>query len=247
MVQAAITAREFRYSSAEGTTLIGHLAMPTDVKAKLAGVVVCPEWWGLTDYPKQRAEELAAQGYVALAIDVYGDGKVTDQASQANEWMSELLSNQNLLMQRAKAGLDALAEQPEVDKDKLAAIGFCFGGKIALDMAREGYDLKGVASFHGTLTPKSPAQNGKVHAELLIQHGEADSMVTLDDLEAFRQEMDAANVRYHVDVYAGAKHGFTNPAADERARVNGVDLGFNAHAAQQSSQALDQFLARVLK
>ena len=247
MAHAAIVSREFRYTSAEGTPLVGHLALPTNVKGTIAGVVVCPEWWGLTEYPKQRAEELAAQGYAALAIDVYGEGKVTDQASQANEWMSALLSNQNLLMQRAKAGLDALAEQPEVDQDKLAAIGFCFGGKIALDMAREGFDLKGVASFHGTLTPKSPAQNGKVLAELLIQHGEADTMVTLDDLEAFRKEMDAAQVRYHVDVYAGAKHGFTNPVADERARANGVDLGFNAQAAQQSSQAMLQFLGRVLK
>lgn len=247
MAQPAIISRELRYTSPEGTTLIGHLALPAQTTGKLAGVVVCPEWWGLTDYPKSRADELASQGYAALAIDVYGDSKVTDQASQANEWMSELTSNQNLLMQRAKAGLDALAQQTEVDASRLAAIGFCFGGKIALDMAREGFDLKGVASFHGNLSPKAPAKQAKVKAELLIQHGEADSMVTLDDLEAFRVEMDAAQVRYHVDVYKGAKHGFTNPAADERARTNGVDLGFDAQAAQQSSQALDQFLARVLK
>lgn len=247
MAQSAIVSRELRYTSAEGTTLVGHLAMPTDAKTALAGVLVCPEWWGVTDYPKQRADELAAQGYAALAIDVYGDAKVTEQAAQANEWMSELTSNQNLLMQRAKAGLDALVAQPEVDQDRLAAIGFCFGGKIALDMAREGFDLKGVASFHGNLSPKAPAEQGKVKAELLIQHGEQDSMVSLDDVEAFRQEMDAAQVRYHVDVYKGAKHGFTNPAADERARTNGVDLGFNAQAAQQSSAALDAFLTRVLK
>ncbi len=247
MAQPAIISRELRYTSPEGTTLIGHLALPAQAKDKLAGVVVCPEWWGLTDYPKERADELASQGYAALTIDVYGNGKVTDQASQANEWMSELTSNQNLLMQRAKAGLDALAQQAEVDGSRLAAIGFCFGGKIALDMAREGYDLKGVVSFHGTLSPKAPAEQGKIKAELLIQHGEADSMVTLDDLEAFRAEMDTAQVSYHVDVYQGAKHGFTNPVADERARANGINLGFDAQAAQQSRHAMFKFLERVLK
>ncbi|RYZ94899.1 MAG: hypothetical protein EOP47_26890 [Sphingobacteriaceae bacterium] len=122
MVQSAIVSRELRYTSPEGTTLVGYLAMPEPAKGTLAGVVICPEWWGVTEYPKQRADELAAQGYAALAIDVYGDAKVTEQAAQANEWMSELTSNQNLLMQRAKAGLDALAAQPQVDPDKLAAI-----------------------------------------------------------------------------------------------------------------------------
>ena len=108
--------------------------MPKEANSAVPGIIVCPEWWGLTAYPKQRAEELAAQGYAALAIDVYGDGKVTDQASQASEWMSDMLANQELLMQRAKAGLDLLATQPEVDSSRLGAIGFCFGGKIALDI-----------------------------------------------------------------------------------------------------------------
>lgn len=247
MTQPAIVSRELRYTSPEGTTLVGHLALPKEVKGTVPGIVICPEWWGLTPYPKQRAEELASQGYATLAIDVYGDGKVTDQASQANEWMSDLLADQELLMQRAKAGLDILAAQPEVDETRMAAMGFCFGGKIALDMAREGYELKGVVSFHGNLSPKLPAKVGQVKAELLIEHGAEDSMVSMESLEQFRQEMDAAQVRYHVDVYPGAKHGFTNPVADDRARVNGIDLGFNAQAAEQSSQAMLAFFERIFK
>jgi dienelactone hydrolase len=247
MVQPAIESQELRYTSPEGTTLVGHLAFPSEIKGTIPGVVICPEWWGLTEYPKQRAEELASQGYAALAIDVYGEGKITDQASQANEWMSDMLANQDLLMQRAKAGLDILAAQPQVDETCMAAIGFCFGGKIALDMARQGYDLKGVVSFHGNLSPKLTAKTGQVKAELLIEHGEADTMVSLESLEEFRREMDAAQVRYHVDVYPGAKHGFTNPMANDRARVNGIDLGFNAQAAEQSTQAMLEFFKRIFK
>lgn len=247
MTQVAIHARELRYSAPDGTTLVGYFAIPKEVRGSIPGIIVCPEWWGLTDYPKQRAEQLAQQGYAALAIDVYGDGKVTTQASQAGEWMNQLLANQDVLMQRAKAGLDILAGQLDVDANRLAAVGFCFGGKIALDMAREGFNLKAVTTFHGTLTPKSPAQPGKIKAELLIEHGAADTMVTTDALEKFKQEMDAAQVSYHVDVYPDAKHGFTNPQADERARTNGVDLGYNPQAAEQSNQAMLDFFARTLK
>ncbi|XID74998.1 dienelactone hydrolase family protein [Alkanindiges sp. WGS2144] len=247
MAQSAIISQQLSYTSPEGTTLIGHFSMPEGTTGVVPGIMVCPEWWGVTEHPRQQAEQLASQGYAALAIDVYGEGKVTDQASQANEWMSAMLANQDLLMQRAKAGMDILAAQPDVDASRLGAIGFCFGGKIALDMAREGFDLKGVVSFHGTLTPKQPAQPGQIKAELLIEHGEADSMVSLNDLETFRQEMDKAGAHYHVDVYPGAKHGFTNPLADERARNNSIDLGFNAQAAQQSHQAMLDFFARVFK
>ena len=247
MLQAAIHSRQLHYTAPDGTTLRGHFAIPKEVKAPLAGIVVCPEWWGLTEYPKNRAEQLAALGYAALAIDVYGEGKVTNQASQANQWMSDLLADQDLLLARAKAGLDILAAQPDVDENRLAAIGFCFGGKIALDMARAGFDLKGVVSFHGNLSPKAPAQPGQIKAEILIQHGQADSMVSMHDLASFKQEMDAAQVPYQVDVYPDAKHAITNPLADERARNNGIDLGYNEAADQQSNQAMLTFFKRIFK
>ncbi len=241
-----IATRQINYTAPDGTHLIGHFAYPADTTQLVAGVVVCPEWWGLTLHPKNRAEQLAKQGYAALAIDVYGDAKVTDKVSEASEWMMSVLQDQNVLLARAKAGLDTLAIQPEVDAGRLAVIGFCFGGKIALDLAREGLSLKAAVSFHGTLSPKAPAQPGKVTAEIQVNHGEQDRMVTLDAVEGFKQEMDAAAVTYSVNIYPDAKHGFTNPVADERAKANGVDLGYNQAADEQSNEAMLGLLKRTL-
>lgn len=241
-----ITTREVRYSAPDGTTLIGYFAYPANAGQPVAGVVVCPEWWGVTPHPKNRAEQLAKYGYAALAIDMYGDAKVTDQVSQASAWMMDVLEDQNVMIARAKAGLDALAAQPEVDASRLAVIGFCFGGKVALDMAREGLGLKAAVSFHGNLSPKAAAQAGKVTAEVQVNHGEQDSMVSLDAVADFKQEMDAAGVTYAVNIYPNAKHGFTNPVADERAKANGVDLGYNQQADEQSNIAMLKLLERTL-
>lgn len=147
---------------------------------------------------------------------------------------------------RASAGLAALAEQPEVNADKLAAIGFCFGGKVALDLARSGADLKAVATFHANLSPQTPAQEGQVKAEILILHGEDDSMVSLDEVAIFKQEMFAAQVNHEVIIFEDAKHGFSNPLADERAQANNVDLGYNAEAEQKSLAEMYALLKKHL-
>lgn len=241
-----IATRDVCYTAPDGTVLIGYFAYPADATNPVAGVVVCPEWWGVTPHPKNRAEQLAKDGYAALAIDLYGDARVTDQVSQASAWMMDVLKDQNVMIARAKAGLDALAAQPEVDASRLAVIGFCFGGKVALDMAREGLGLKAAVSFHGNLSPKAPAQAGKVTAEVQVNHGQQDSMVSLDAVEGFKQEMDAAGINYTVNIYPDAKHGFTNPVADERARANGVDLGYNQQADEQSNAAMLGLLQRAL-
>lgn len=241
----AIKTREIHYTAADGSTLIGYFAAPESETA-VAGVLVAPEWWGRNEYTEQRARELAEHGYVALAIDMYGDKKVTTTASQANEWMMQTFQDADTIVTRASAGLNTLAGQPEVNADKLAAIGFCYGGKVVLDLARSGAALKAVATFHGNLTPKAPAEKGQVQAEILVLHGELDSMVTLDDVAAFKAEMHAAEVEHEVIVLEGAKHGFSNPLADERAKANGVDLGYNAEAEHQSLDAMYELLARQL-
>lgn len=241
----AIKTREIHYTAADGSTLIGYFAAPESETA-VAGVLVAPEWWGRNEYTEQRARELAEHGYAALAIDMYGDKKVTTTASQANEWMMQTFQDADTIVTRASAGLNTLAGQPEVNADKLAAIGFCYGGKVVLDLARSGAALKAVATFHGNLTPKAPAEKGQVQAEILVLHGELDSMVTLDDVAAFKAEMHAAEVEHEVIVLAGAKHGFSNPLADERAKANGVDLGYNAEAERQSLDAMYELLARQL-
>ena len=241
----AIKTREIHYTAADGSTLIGYFAAPENETA-VAGVLVAPEWWGRNQYTEQRARELAEHGYAALAIDMYGDKKVTTTASQANEWMMQTFQDADTIVTRASAGLNTLAGQPEVNADKLAAIGFCYGGKVVLDLARSGAALKAVATFHGNLTPKAPAEKGQVQAEILVLHGELDSMVTLDDVAAFKAEMHAAGVEHEVIVLEGAKHGFSNPLADERAKANGVDLGYNAEAERQSLDAMYELLARQL-
>ena len=241
----AIQTREIQYTAADGSTLIGYYAAPENSQA-IAGVIVAPEWWGRNEYTEQRARELAGHGYAALAIDMYGDKKVTTDAKQAYEWMMQTFEDTETIVTRASAALATLAQQTEVNADKLAAIGFCYGGKVVLDLARSGADLKAVATFHATLAPKAPAQEGQVKAEIMVFHGEEDSMVTFDDVAKFKEEMFAAKVNHEVIVYEDAKHGFSNPLADERAKANGVDLGYNAEAEQKSLAAMYELLHRHL-
>ena len=242
---AAIKTREIQYTAQDGSQLIGYFAAP-ESDTPVPGVIVAPEWWGRNDYTEQRARELAEHGYAALAIDMYGDKKVTTASNQAYEWMMQTFEDPDTIVDRATAALNTLAAQDEVNAEKLAAIGFCYGGKVVLDLARANAPLKAVTTFHGTLAAKAPAQEGQVQAEILVLHGELDSMVTLDDVASFREEMHAANVEHEVIVFEDAKHGFSNPLADERAKANGVDLGYNAEAEQKSLAAMYALLERHL-
>ncbi|HCN34388.1 dienelactone hydrolase family protein [Acinetobacter johnsonii] len=241
----SIQTREIQYNAADGQRLVGYFAAPSS-QTPHAGIIVAPEWWGRNEYTEQRARELAEHGYAALAIDMYGDKNVTTDAKQAYEWMMQTFADADTIVNRAKAGLDTLAAQPEVNADQLAAIGFCYGGKVVLDLARSGAPLKAVATFHATLTPKAPAVEGQIQGEILVLHGELDSMVTLDDVASFREEMHAAKVDHEVIIFEDAKHGFSNPLADERAKANGVDLGYNPEAERQGLDAMYDLLERNL-
>lgn len=241
----SIQTREIQYNAADGQRLVGYFAAPSS-QTPHAGIIVAPEWWGRNEYTEQRARELAEHGYAALAIDMYGDKNVTTDAKQAYEWMMQTFADADTIVNRAKAGLDTLAAQPEVNADQLAAIGFCYGGKVVLDLARSGARLKAVATFHATLAPKAPAVEGQIQGEILVLHGELDSMVTLDDVASFREEMHAAKVDHEVIIFEDAKHGFSNPLADERAKANGVDLGYNPEAERQGLDAMYDLLERNL-
>lgn len=241
----SIQTREIQYNAADGQRLVGYFAAPSS-QTPHAGIIVAPEWWGRNEYAEQRARELAEHGYAALAIDMYGDKNVTTDAKQAYEWMMQTFADADTIVNRAQAGLDTLAAQPEVNPTQLAAIGFCYGGKVVLDLARSGAPLKAVATFHATLTPKAPAAEGQIQGEILVLHGELDSMVTLDDVASFREEMHAAKVDHEVIIFEDAKHGFSNPLADERAKANGVDLGYNPEAERQGLDAMYDLLERNL-
>ncbi|MEQ1157300.1 dienelactone hydrolase family protein [Acinetobacter johnsonii] len=241
----SIQTREIQYNAADGQRLVGYFAAPSS-QTPHAGIIVAPEWWGRNEYTEQRARELAEHGYAALAIDMYGDKNVTTDAKQAYEWMMQTFADVDTIVNRAQAGLDTLAAQPEVNPTQLAAIGFCYGGKVVLDLARSGAPLKAVATFHATLAPKAPAVEGQIQGEILVLHGELDSMVTLDDVASFREEMHAAKVDHEVIIFEDAKHGFSNPLADERAKANGVDLGYNPEAERQGLDAMYDLLERNL-
>ena len=241
----SIQTREIQYNAADGQRLVGYFAAPSS-QTPHAGIIVAPEWWGRNEYTEQRARELAEHGYAALAIDMYGDKNVTTDAKQAYEWMMQTFADADTIVNRAKAGLDTLAAQPEVNPTQLAAIGFCYGGKVVLDLARSGAPIKAVATFHATLAPKAPAVEGQMQGEILVLHGELDSMVTLDDVASFREEMHAAKVDHEVIIFEDAKHGFSNPLADERAKANGVDLGYNPEAERQGLDAMYDLLERNL-
>ena len=241
----SIQTREIQYNAADGQRLVGYFAAPSS-QTPHAGIIVAPEWWGRNEYTEQRARELAEHGYAALAIDMYGDKNVTTDAKQAYEWMMQTFADADTIVNRAQAGLDTLAAQPEVNPTQLAAIGFCYGGKVVLDLARSGAPLKAVATFHATLAPKAPAVEGQIQGEFIVLHGELDSMVTLDDVASFREEMHAAKVDHEVIIFEDAKHGFSNPLADERAKANGVDLGYNPEAERQGLDAMYDLLERNL-
>ena len=241
----SIQTREIQYNAADGQRLVGYFAAPSS-QTPHAGIIVAPEWWGRNEYTEQRARELAEHGYAALAIDMYGNKNVTTDAKQAYEWMMQSFADADTIVNRAQAGLDTLAAQPEVNPTQLAAIGFCYGGKVVLDLARSGAPLKAMATFHATLAPKAPAVEGQIQGEILVLHGELDSMVTLDDVASFREERHAAKVDHEVIIFEDAKHGFSNPLADERAKANGVDLGYNPEAERQGLDAMYDLLERNL-
>ena len=245
----SIKTYEIKTTADYGMELISYIALPESATNdnSVPGILVAPEWWGVVEHPREVTERLAKAGFAAVAMDVYGEGKLTTDAAQANEWMTQMLNDQDKLMDRCRAILDDFADQLPVDGNRLGVVGYCFGGKIALDMAREGMPVKAVATFHGNFSPKQPAEKDTFNAKVLVAHGRDDSMVSMDDVESFKAEMDNAGVSYTVDVYDNAKHGFTNPNADKRAEENGVDLGYNEKAATESWDKMIDFMNKNLK
>nr|WP_314490407.1 dienelactone hydrolase family protein [uncultured Pseudomonas sp.] len=249
LAQAAVQTREIPYQDADGNRLVGYYAYDDALSGKRPGVLVVHEWWGLNDYAKRRARELAGLGYNALAIDMYGDGKHTEHPADAQAFMAAALKDPKAAAQRFDAGLDLLKLQPQTDKHRLGAVGYCFGGKVVLDAARRGEKLDGVVSVHGALVTQTPAQPGQVRAKILVEHGAADSMVTPEQVAAFKQEMASANADLEFVSLPGAKHGFSNPDADRlgHGEHGGPDIGYDKAADQRSWADLQRFFKQVFQ
>lgn len=245
-VLAAVQGKEVSYT-ADGTTMKGWIAYDDAVKGKRPAVLVVHEWWGHNDYARKRANMLAELGYVALAVDMYGDGKQANHPDDAGKFAGEVAKNKPMAKARFEAAMKLLRKQRNVDGGKLAAIGYCFGGSVVLQMAREGEALRGVASFHGGLTTDTPAQAGKVKAQVRVFTGADDKMIPPAQVDAFKQEMEQAGANYKVVSYPGAMHSFTNPDADEFAKKFNMPLAYNAEADKDSWSQLQAFLADVFK
>lgn len=230
--------------SADGVTMKGYIAYNDGTSAKRPGVIVVHEWWGHNAYARHRADQLAALGYTALAVDMYGDGQSFDHPDNASEFSSELRDNIPLSEDRFDAALAALKAHPTVDSTKIAAIGYCFGGGIVLTMAMLGKDLDGVAGFHSDVDLLiEPSRDLK--AKVLVCNGADDRFIPASSVSDFKNKMDAIGADYEYVAYPGAIHGFTNPEADSLGALYDMLIGYNEAADKASWAKLESFLAGV--
>ena len=242
--RASLVTRSLVYEQG-GVKLESYLAYDDQIKTLRPGVLVVPEWWGLNDYAKGRARQLAQLGYVALAVDMYGGGQATTDPKKAGE-LSGQFYGKPLMAERAQAALDQLLQTGLVDAKRVAAIGFCFGGAVCQTLAYSGAPLVGIVSFHGSLVPASPEAAAKNQARFLICHGALDPFAKPEAIAAFKQSLDDGKIDYQFVTYSGAVHAFTNPDADAIAAAAGMKgIGYNEAAARRSWQLMQQFFGEI--
>lgn len=236
--QAAIVKKALDYHLA-GKTYEGYIAYDDSVKTARPGVLVTHDWMGITDRTKAKVEELASMGFVGFAVDVYGKGVRPQSTDEAAKLATGFKKDRTALRIRMQQGLKTLRDQPQVDKSKLLAIGYCFGGTAALELARTGAELKGIATFHGGLDSPKPEDGKKIKGKVLALHGADDPMVSATDLAAFESEMRSNKVDWELIKYGGAVHSFTDKSAGSD---NSKGAAYNADADRRSWQAFKNFL-----
>ncbi len=242
--QAGIKTEEIKYKVG-GEEFTGYLAYDDAISGKRPGVLVVHEWWGHNPYARKRAEMLAGLGYTALALDMYGTGKLAAHPKDATAFMMSVMKDFSVAKQRFNAAHEVLKAHMSVDPAKTAAIGYCMGGGIVLNMARSGADLLGAVSFHGSLGAKEKAEAGKVKAKIRVYNGADDPFVKPEQITAFESEMKAANVDYTIKHYPGAKHSFTNPDADSFGAKFKMPLAYNKAADEDSWAGMKAFFKEI--
>jgi dienelactone hydrolase len=242
LASAAVKTKDIDYEY-DGTKLKGFLAYDDAAKGKQPGVIVFHEWWGLNDYAKDRAKQLAGLGYVAFCGDMYGEGMVTEHPKEAGKMAQTVRMNAKLWQGRAEAALKVLQSQENVDVDHLAAIGYCFGGSTALELAYSGAPLKAVATFHAALPKPTDEQAKAIKASILICHGADDSFVSKESIDAFKTALDGAKVKLQFEAYPGAVHSFTVLGA-EKNEIKG--MAYNEAADKKSWQQMKDLFKETL-
>ena len=240
-LQAALKTETVEYRDGQ-IPLRGYMVWDDAVQGKRPGVILVHEWWGLNDYARQRADMLAELGYIAFAIDMYGEDRVTEHGKQASEWKRQITANVEQWQKRALLGKQILSRHPLVDPARIAAIGYCFGGATVMQMAYAGAQLKGVVSFHGSLPVATEDQIPNIRAKILVAHGNADSFVPAARIADFKAALEKAGADWEMVVYGGAKHGFTNPGADGYGIAG---LAYDETADRRSWQRMQAFLKEI--
>ncbi|HEY4743232.1 MAG TPA: dienelactone hydrolase family protein [Desulfuromonadaceae bacterium] len=241
--EAAVKTKVIEYKQGN-TVLEGYLAWDDQFHDKRPGILVVHEWNGLGHYVKHRAEMLAKLGYVAFAADIYGKGVRPATPAESAKVATIYKNDRSLLRARARAGLDVLKEQKNVDPRRIAAIGYCFGGTTVLELARGGADAKGVVSFHGGLATPTPQDAKRIKGKVLALHGADDPYVKADEVAAFEDEMRTGGVDWQLVAYGSAVHGFTNP---DNGTDNSKGAAYNKEADMRSWEAMKVFFKEIFK
>ncbi|MBZ5637507.1 MAG: dienelactone hydrolase family protein [Acidobacteriia bacterium] len=240
---AGVKSEKVEYRQGDAV-LEGYVAWDDSIQGKRPGVLVVHDWMGVGPSTTSKCEQLAKLGYVAFAADIYGKGVRPADTKEAGQLVGKYKGDRTLLRARAAAGLDALRANPKVDPKRIAAIGFCFGGTTAIELARSGADLAGVVSFHGGLDSPAPADGMNIKAKILALHGADDPTISAENLAAFENEMRKAGVDWQLVEYGGAVHAFTNPAAGND---NSKGAAYNERADRRSWAAMRDFFAEIFK
>lgn len=241
-----IVGKEVTYAT-DSTQMKGYIAYDADIEGKRPGVLVVHEWWGHNEYVRERADMLAKLGYVAIAVDMYGDGKQAAHPDDAGKFSGQVFANLDEAKARFEKAIETLKNDPHVDQSKIAAIGYCFGGSVVLSMANAGYDLDAVVAFHsGVQLPIQP-EEGKLKARVLVMNGADDPFVPKETVEAFKASMDAANADYEYIDYPGAVHAYTSKAADSLGEKFNLPLKYNKEADEDSWERMKAFLKESFK
>jgi dienelactone hydrolase len=229
----------------DGKTYKGYVAYDANNKDKRPGVLVVHEWWGLGDYARGRAKQLAELGYIAMAVDMFGEGKTAEDPKGAQELASPFYTDPTLTKTRLDAAYEKFKGYSQLDTSRVAAMGYCFGGFVVLNAAKLGADLKGVVSFHGNLGGV-PVKKEMIKAKILVCHGEADDFVN-KEVAPFKKSMDSAGVEYTFKSYPNATHAFTNPNATEKGKKYNMPIEYNAAADSASWNDMKEFFNRIFK
>jgi len=244
MPMASAIKEEMITYKAGDVTLKGFVAYDESKKGKRPVVLVVHEWWGMNDYTKMRARKLAGLGYLAMAVDLFGDGKNGANSTEAQNLTMPFYKDPQLVKTRLDAAVKKVKEYSQADPGNIAAIGYCFGGFVVLNYAKMGADLKGVVSFHGGIGGV-PVEKKLLKAKILVCHGASDKFVSQKDVDTFIHQLDSIGADNTLKIYANATHAFTNPDATQIGNKFNLPIEYNAAADKDSWNDMQVFLKRI--